>query len=144
MNRSVRIDWYRLNKIAKVQFTADDIHELVDLASDYVRRFGDEPVPDFMLEYAVKCHTTDKEVRRAFVEAFEGIWRERLRRRGRGAYYNLFDAKHTGPLVRLIQHLLRGARDPNPPSAAVLFHDIKFLATGKERNHGKPRKRARR
>jgi hypothetical protein len=75
------------------------------------------------------------EARRAFVAAVEAVWRERRRRRGRGSYYNVKEELHAGPLLWLVQYLLAAAGE-RLPSAHTLHHDLKLLATNRERAGG--------
>jgi hypothetical protein len=146
MRRPVRIDKEELDALAGVTFEWSDVAELVDLVSTYVERFGGPPLADYLLDHSWERHSQpsrmELEGRRAFVEAVEGVWRERCRRTGLGAHYDPDDEIHSGPLVKLLQYLLRAAGEAKPPSAATLAHDVKFLATGRERRRGKPHSRA--
>jgi hypothetical protein len=65
--------------------------------------------------------------------------------KGWGAHYTAHDkASFTGPLIRLLKHLLKAGGEPKLPSAATLRHDLKALATCRERKRGKPHTRAKR
>lgn len=123
-----------LDKLAKVEFSWSDIQELVELANTYAGRFSGE-VPDFMLEHAPitrqSPRLTELDARRAFVEAVEGVWRQRYGRPGRGAFASK-GKKFDGPLLRLFEALFV-AMGEKPPSCSTLYDDIMFVATRRER-----------
>jgi len=142
MRRSVRIDKDELGRLARVKFDWSDIAELVELATVYRERFQGPPLPDFMLADAVRLLPTELEARRAFVEAVEGIWRERHRKRGGSSYRAVIRKRiqvnqlHDGPLLRLLLALFQAMGEPNPPSATTLHHDLTFLRNHRERKRG--------
>lgn len=150
----VRIDKDELSKRAGVEFHWSDIPILVEVTSDYIGRFRDrETLPDFMLDASCKPEheASDKEARRAFVHAVEGVWRFRAHQvnpakysglgafpvKGLGARYNPLMGKSTGPMVDLLLYLLRAAGEPKPQEPDTLFHDLKALAILKERSHSR-------
>jgi hypothetical protein len=150
MITTLRLDKDRLEELAKVTFTWSDVEDFVEICTDYSRRFRG-PIPDFMLYDSPITRqlpeTIELEARRAFVEAVEGIYRERVRRRGGSAYNHLrveagdrahdpAEPTHTGPLIDLLQELFRAMNEPDPPSAATLHHDLEFIRTHTERDHG--------
>jgi hypothetical protein len=134
VKRRVRIDKDELDAAAGVEFAWEDVEYFVDVFSDYAGRHDRQRLPDYILERSRPEDTRryELEARRAVVDAVEGVWRERRRRRGRGAHYDPEQEVHAGPLVRLVQYLLAAAGE-RPPSAATLYHDLKFLATNRER-----------
>jgi hypothetical protein len=116
---------------------------LADLCTIYSERFQGPPLHRTAL-------AAELAARRAFVEAVEGVWRECRRKRGRGSSYRevirqreVVKKVHDGPLLRLLLKLFEAMREPNPPSAATLHHDLDFLRTGRERTRGGKRKRSR-
>src|SRR5690242_1524088 len=111
--------------------------ELVALCTAYRERFSG-PSVDFMLVDAPITTqlpaTIERETRRAFVEAVEGIWCERRRKRGRGSTYLWDKEAYDGPLLRLLIKVFEAMDEPYPPSRATLHHDLHSL-TGEERKH---------
>jgi hypothetical protein len=142
VRKPIRIDKDELEKLAKVKFSWSDIAELVGRTTDYRERFQGPPLPDFMLVDATRSSpTTELEARRAFVEAVEGVWHERSRKRGPGSSYQSIIRKrvfvkqiHEGPLLRLLLTLFQAMGEAESPSPATLHHDLNFLRTSCERN----------
>jgi hypothetical protein len=148
MRRSIRLDKEELEALAGVEFTVYDLVHLVDLCTIYTERFRDPvPVPEFMKPKPTAhnaARAADLEARRAFVEAVEGIWRERYRKRDYGSSYSWKYDRYDGLLLRLLRKLFEAMREPNPPSSATLHHDLDFLRTGRgERTRDSKRKRPR-
>ncbi len=131
----ITLDRERLEKLAGVKFSDNDFCELVELTAAVAERFQGPASPDFMLDDAWKerwhqqPRQIEMDVRRAFVEAVEGVWHE-CGATGLGSYYNKEEAKHTGRLNLLLQELLRAVGEDKPGLAATLHHDIEFLHTG--------------
>lgn len=132
LNRSL------LEQLAGVEFSDEDFSGLVDATTTIANKFR-TPIPDFMLDGAwVKNwhrqpRQIEMEVRRAFVEEVEGIWKTYTRSPTRGSFY-VSGKKYTGPLNLLLQELLIAAGYKRAGLAANVHHDIEFLHTGKERD----------
>jgi hypothetical protein len=106
----VHIDREKLDALADVIFTDDDIHDLVDLTSTYAGRFqGDQHMPIWMAIDGIKKLPSASEfiARRAYVEAVFHIWRDRKRTRSYGTAYRPYQEIHDGPAIQLLQYLLR-------------------------------------
>lgn len=108
MKRPVRIDKDKLSKLGGAEFEWCDVEILVEVTSDYVGRWRDEPLPKFMLgqsddrdrprprwwpdmldrfdlpneplAYSLRETASEMEARRAFVDAVEAVWRFRRHR----------------------------------------------------------------
>jgi hypothetical protein len=130
-----RIHKDKLDALAGVRFRRSDITELVELAATYHQRFNGPALPDYMLLYAPITRqqpaTTELVARRAFVEAVEGVWRERRGGRGRAAFSSK-TKKLDGPLLRLLRELFV-AMGEQPPSDATLYDDIIAIEQQHER-----------
>jgi hypothetical protein len=144
LRRSIRLNWKELNELSGVTFDWSDIEYLVDLCTIYRERFCEPRPPDCKFPYHPKPtprteRAAELAARRAFIEAVEGIWRDRRRKRGRGASYRHHQGKgvHDGPLLRLLKALFVAMREPNPPTPATLSHDLTALARGRERTRGR-------
>jgi hypothetical protein len=143
-SRAVSIDQAKLNELAGVDFDLNDVVELAELAAIYVHRFDQsEVVPNWLAaeiwtsDAAQRPRKASRDARRAFVEAVEGIWRQRKRARGYGSHYDNDAKTHYGPLIALIQELFRAAGEERPPMNTTLHHDLVFLYTARERaGHG--------
>ena len=149
--RVIRLDRERLAELAGVEKFSDSCwRDLIELTTTLAERWRGPMAPDFMLDAAWtgglhrQPRQIEIEVRRAFVEAVEQIWHE-SGGTGWGSSY-VKDKGYIGPLNRLLQELLRatgdnkpGAAGENKSLAAALHHDIEFLRTGTERDHGKLR-----
>jgi hypothetical protein len=85
--------------------------------------------------------TVELEARRAFIDAAEGVWRERRRKRGRGSFVSRHKGRD-GPLLRLLRYLFIAAGEV-PPSPTTLDDDIRWLETQRERKRKSGRKRQR-
>lgn len=133
-----QLDIKKLERIGCVKIDPIHINELVELLKIYEHRFKDPPLSRTLMKMQRdwigyrRPRRAELDARRAFVEAVEGVWRE-CGGRKRGAHFDAIKDVYSGPLVTLIQELFRGFGSTNPPSAATLHHDLKFLATGRER-----------
>ena len=137
-SKAVRIDRDELNALSGVKFDYDDTAELAEITAIYVGRFARRSaLPDFIVVDAVKQNSdprrTERDARRAFVAAVEGIWRDRWRKKGHGSSYQPDAEIHDGPLIRLLQYLLAAAGEKTPPSNSTLHHDLSFLYSARER-----------
>lgn len=117
-------DEVELERLSGVRFSERDLAELVDLVSIYANRFHPDPEPtlDFMLVDAVLLGSTDRDARRAFIEAVEGVWRSRSSKpHTLGSYFDPEKKYHDGPLIRLLLRLFEAMGGPVP--AASTLHD---------------------
>jgi len=137
----IRIDKDEVDAAAGVEFSWGDITYLVELCTIYVERFRG-PVPDFSLTIVWQPpKAVELEARRTFIDAVEWVWRECRRKPGQGSSWRDDKGAHDGPLLRLLLKLFEAMREPNPPSAATLHHDLTFLQGGGERDRGDSRLR---
>lgn len=133
-----QFDIKKLERIGRVKIDPLHVNELVELLKIYEHRFKEPTLSRLLIERQRdwigfrRPRRAELDARRAFVEAVEGVWRECGGQR-RGAHFDVENEVHSGPLVMLIQELFRVFGNTNPPSAATLHHDLKFLATGRER-----------
>jgi hypothetical protein len=139
LRRPVCLDKEQLELLADVKFEWSDLRLLVELCTIYHERFRGPPLPELMLDDAMEQAppTAELEARRAFVDAVEGVWRERRRKRGRGSSYRYDKEIHDGPLLQLLLKLFEAMGEPNPLSADTLHHDLQALHSGRERKRGR-------
>ena len=110
-----QLDIKKLERIGCVKIDPIHINELVELLKIYEHRFKDPPLSRTLMKMQ-RDWIGYRRPRRAELDARRAI-----------------KDVYSGPLVTLIQELFRGFGSTNPPSAAILHHDLKFLATGRER-----------
>jgi hypothetical protein len=138
----VRLDLGHLIKLAKVDLNLNDLAEFVELLTIYATRFQEDTfnrAPDWMQRewYGFdRPRAAEREARRALVAAIAEIWRARGGRTV-GSYYSDLEEECEGPLLDLLEALLRGVNNLQLPSRDTLHHDLRFIATGRERNHGR-------
>ena len=138
----VRLDFHHLRKVAKANLNLNDLAEFVELLTIYVTRFQEDsvsPIPDWLQQEWYGFHnfrTAEMDARRAFVTAIADIWRARGGQTV-GSYYSDLEEECEGPLLDLLEQLLLGVDNLQLPSRSTLHHDLRFLATGRERNRGR-------
>jgi hypothetical protein len=136
---AIPLDVEKLERVAGVKLDRNHVNELVELLTIYEQRFKEPAISKLLLKRQRdwvgfrRPRRAERDARRAFVEAVEGIWRE-CGGKTQGSYYDPHEETHTGPLVLLLQELFRAINTSNSPSAATLHHDITFVYTGRERD----------
>ena len=131
-------DYERLNDLAGVTLTKSAVADMLEMTTFYLSHQSIENMEMLLaagyagwLSEKWDPRTATRDARRAWVEFVEGTWRS-CRGKRSGSYYDPAQEIHTGPLIRLMQELLRIAGDPKPPSARTLHRDLVFLYTGRE------------
>jgi hypothetical protein len=138
----VRLDLHHLSNLAGVNFDLNDLSEFVELVTVYATRFQEDPSSPVPLWMQREWYGFDQprlaelDARRAFVAAIAEIWRSRGGRTV-GSYYSDLEDGCEGSLLDLLETLLRGVHNLGRPSRDILHHDLRFIATGRERNRAR-------
>lgn len=128
-----------LENAARVKFSDEQIAEFVSLLTMYSARFDDDAsAPRFMWPDSTPLNEAfEQSARRAFVGAVRDIWIEAGQGNGgQIGSYNAADGTCSGPLFNLLWLLLNSTPAAGVWSQSTIHHDVVFLATGRERDHG--------